>query len=237
MAEIVKNYNNGSAIKVVYSYTQNIAKNQSTLTMTLYVHRDSYGPSWNTHCNAYIQVNGSSAMTYDGSFNIGTSWVKIGSTVSKVITHDADGTKTVTLKGFFDSEGLTSKLANLTVSGTYDPENHSPGQQLFTFCQHSNSRQYKFEGRYYPGFVRFYPHGQMGVWQPQQEHYRRGDIGLLHHPGKLAGCHPKQHKRHRNCDGYHLQWRHQNRQRQQELYSEGCIGYRSQLYRYYLYPY
>ncbi len=117
MAEIVKNYNNGSAIKVVYSYTQNIAKNQSTLTMTLYVHRDSYGPSWNTHCNAYIQVNGSSAMTYDGSFNIGTSWVKIGSTVSKVITHDADGTKTVTLKGFFDSEGLTSKLANLTVSG------------------------------------------------------------------------------------------------------------------------
>ncbi len=117
MAEIVKNYSNGSAIKVVYSYTQNIAKNQSTLTMTLYVHRDSYGPSWNTHCNAYIQVNGSSAMTYDGSFNIGTSWVKIGSTVSKVITHDADGTKTVTLKGFFDSEGLTSKLTDLTVSG------------------------------------------------------------------------------------------------------------------------
>ena len=63
MAEIVKNYSNGSAIKVVYSYTQNIAKNQSTLTMTLYVHRDSYGPSWNTHCNAYIQVNGSNAMT------------------------------------------------------------------------------------------------------------------------------------------------------------------------------
>ncbi len=56
-------------------------------------------------------------MTYDGSFNIGTSWVKIGSTVSKVITHDADGTKTITLKGFFDSEGLTSKLTNLTVSG------------------------------------------------------------------------------------------------------------------------
>ena len=45
MAEIVKNYSNGSAIKVVYSYTQNIAKNQSTLTMTLYVHRDSYRPS------------------------------------------------------------------------------------------------------------------------------------------------------------------------------------------------
>ena len=117
MAEIVKNYSNGSAIKVVYSYTQNITKNQSTLTVTLYVHRDSYGPSWNTHCNAYIQVNGSNAMTYDGSFNIGTSWVKIGSTVSKVITHDADGTKTITLKGFFDSEGLTSKLTDLTVSG------------------------------------------------------------------------------------------------------------------------
>lgn len=117
MAEIVKNYSNGSAIKIVYSYTQNVDKNQSTVTMTLYVHRDSYGPSWNTHCNSYIQLDGSSVMSYDGSFNIGTSWVKIGSTVSKTVTHNADGTKTITLKGFFDSQGLTSKLDDLTVSG------------------------------------------------------------------------------------------------------------------------
>ena len=117
MAELVKNYSNGSAIKIVYSYTQNVSKNQSTVTMTLYVHRDSYGPSWNTHCDSYMQLDGSNVMTYDGSFNIGTSWVKIGSTVSKTVTHNADGTKTVTLKGFFDSEGLTSKLTDLTVSG------------------------------------------------------------------------------------------------------------------------
>ena len=117
MAELVKNYSNGSSIKVVYSYTQNVSKNQSTITMTLYVHRDSYGPSWNDHCDAYIQLDGSKVMTYDGSFNIGTSWVKIGSTVSKTVTHNADGTKTISLKGFFDSQGLTSKLDDLTVSG------------------------------------------------------------------------------------------------------------------------
>lgn len=117
MAELVKNYSNGSSIKVVYSYTQNVSKNQSTITMTLYVHRDSYGPSWNTKCDAYIQLDGSKVMTYDGSFNIGTSWVKIGSTVSKTVTHNADGTKTISLKGFFDSLGLTSKLDDLTVSG------------------------------------------------------------------------------------------------------------------------
>lgn len=117
MAELVKNYSNGSAIKIVYSYTQNVSKNQSTITMTLYVHRDSYGPSWNTHCDAYIQLDGSKVMTYDGSFNIGTSWVKIGSTVSKTVNHNADGTKTISLKGFFDSQGLTSKLDDLTVSG------------------------------------------------------------------------------------------------------------------------
>ena len=117
MAELIKNYSNGSAIKIVYSYTQNVDKNQSTVTMTLYVHRDSYGPSWNTHCNSYIQLDGSSVMSYDGSFNIGASWVKIGSTVSKTVTHNADGTKTITLKGFFDSQGLTSKLDDLTVSG------------------------------------------------------------------------------------------------------------------------
>ncbi len=117
MAELVKNYSNGSSIKVVYSYTQNVSKNQSTVTMTLYVHRDSYGPSWNTKCDASIQLDGSKVMTYDGSFNIGTSWVKIGSTVSKTVTHNADGTKTISLKGFFDSLGLTSKLDDLTVSG------------------------------------------------------------------------------------------------------------------------
>ena len=117
MAELVKNYSNGSAIKIVYSYTQNVSKNQSTVTMTLYVKRDAYGPSWNTKCDAYIQLDGSKVMTYDGSFNIGTSWVKIGSTVSKTVTHNADGTKTISLKGFFDSLGLTSKLDDLTVSG------------------------------------------------------------------------------------------------------------------------
>ena len=117
MAELVKNYSNGSSIKVVYSYTQNVSKNQSTVTMTLYVKRDAYGPSWNTHCDAYMQLDGSKVMTYDGSFNIGTSWVKIGSTVSKTVTHNADGTKTISLKGFFDSLGLTTKLDDLTVTG------------------------------------------------------------------------------------------------------------------------
>lgn len=117
MAEIIKNYDNGSSIKVVYSYTQNASKNQSTLTMTLYVKRDAYGPSWNTRCDAYIQLDGSKVMTYTSNFNIGTSWVKIGSTVSKTITHSADGTKTVSIKGFFDSLGLTTKLTDLTVTG------------------------------------------------------------------------------------------------------------------------
>ena len=117
MAELVKNYDNGSSIKVVYSYTQNVSKNQSTLTMTLYVKRDAYGPSWNTRCDAYIQLDGSKVMTYTSNFNIGTSWVKIGSTVSKTITHSADGTKTVSIKGFFDSLGLTTKLTDLTVIG------------------------------------------------------------------------------------------------------------------------
>ena len=118
MANISKSYSNGSAIKVEYSYTQNVSKNQSTVTMTLYVHRDSYGPSWNTHCNSYIRLDGSNVMTYTGSFNISTSWVKIGSTVTKTVTHNADGTKSISITGFFDSQGLTSKLDDLSCSGT-----------------------------------------------------------------------------------------------------------------------
>ena len=56
MAEIINSYDNGSEIKVVYSYTQNQASNTSTITMTLYVHRDSYGPSWDQECEAYIKL-------------------------------------------------------------------------------------------------------------------------------------------------------------------------------------
>ena len=118
MANISRSYSNGSAIKVEYSYTQNVSKNQSTVTMTLYVHRDSYGPSWNTHCNSYIRLDGSNVMTYTGSFNISTSWVKIGSTVTKTVNHNADGTKSISITGFFDSQGLTSKLDDLSCSGT-----------------------------------------------------------------------------------------------------------------------
>ena len=83
MAEIVGASKNGSQVKVVYSYTQNVNKNQSTLTLSLYAHRDSYGPSWDQECNAYIRVDGSNVMTYDGSFRIGSSWVKIGRTGTK----------------------------------------------------------------------------------------------------------------------------------------------------------
>lgn len=117
MPELVSGYQNGSRIKIVYSYTQSVPNNTSTITMTLYVHRDSYGPTWAYDCDAYIQLDGTKVMTYDGYFNIGSSWVKIGSTVSRTVTHNADGTKTVSLKGFFDSLGMTSKLTNISVTG------------------------------------------------------------------------------------------------------------------------
>ena len=120
MAEIVKNYSNGSSIKVVYSYTQDVDANTSKLSLSLYIKRDAYGPSWNTRCDAYIQLDGSKVMTYTSDFNVGTSWVKIGSTVSKTVSHNSDGTKSVSIKGFFDSLGLTSKLTDLTVSDTSD---------------------------------------------------------------------------------------------------------------------
>lgn len=118
MAEIVGASKNGSQVKVVYSYTQNVNKNQSTLTLSLYAHRDSYGPSWDQECNAYIRVDGSNVMTYDGSFRIGSSWVKIGSTVTKTVTHNADGTKSVTISGFFDGYNVSEKVQDLSCSGT-----------------------------------------------------------------------------------------------------------------------
>lgn len=115
MSEIISTLQNGSQVKVVYSYTQNISTNSSIITAELYVHRDSYGPSTDTNCTAYININGSRAMTYTSSFTIGSSWVKIGSTCTATVAHNDDGTKIVNITGFFSSD-ITSKLENLSVS-------------------------------------------------------------------------------------------------------------------------
>lgn len=115
MAEIVSSLVNGSQVKVVYSYTQNIAANTSTISATLWVHRDSYGPSYDTGCSAYININGSRAMTYTSSFNIGSSWVQIGGTGSMTVAHNSDGTKVCNITGYFSSS-ITSKLTGLSAS-------------------------------------------------------------------------------------------------------------------------
>lgn len=115
MAEIISALSNGSQVKVVYSYTQNIATNTSTVTAEIFVHRDSYGPSTDSSCTAYININGSRAMTYTSSFTIGSSWVKIGSTCTATVVHNDDGTKICNITGFFNS-GISSKLTNLSIS-------------------------------------------------------------------------------------------------------------------------
>lgn len=115
MSEIVSALQNGSQVKVVYSYTQNISANTSTITASLYVHRDSYGPSYADSCTAYININGARAMTYTAGFTIGSSWVQIGSTATATVAHNADGTKIVNITGYFNSD-VTPKLENLSVS-------------------------------------------------------------------------------------------------------------------------
>lgn len=115
MSEIISALQDGSQVKVVYSYTQNISANTSTITASLYVHRDSYGPSYADSCTAYININGVRAMTYTAGFTIGSSWVQIGSTCTATVAHNADGTKIVNITGYFDSS-VTSKLENLSVS-------------------------------------------------------------------------------------------------------------------------
>lgn len=115
MAEIISSLSNGSQVKVVYSYTQDITANTSTVTASLYVHRDSGGTSYDDNCTAYININGVRAMNFSSSFSIGSSWVKIGSSCTVVVGHTADGTKITNIAGFFNSS-VSSKLVNLTIS-------------------------------------------------------------------------------------------------------------------------
>lgn len=115
MPEIISALQNGSQVKVVYSYTQSITANTSTITAELYVHRDSAATSSDSSCSAYININGNRAMTYTAGFSIGSSWVKIGNTCTETVPHNADGTKIVNITGYFNSS-ITAKLEDLSVS-------------------------------------------------------------------------------------------------------------------------
>lgn len=116
MASIYGGKSNGWQLRLDYSSAQNQAKNQSTITLDLWIY-DGTGYSQNESSNeAYYILQGTKV--WHPYYYSSTGWYKLG---SKTITvdHNSDGSKTVTLSGSWDC-GFDSAYTprTLSVSGS-----------------------------------------------------------------------------------------------------------------------
>lgn len=116
MASIYGGKSNGWQLRMDYSSAQNQAKNQSTITLDLWIY-DGTGYSQNESSNeAYYILQGTKV--WHPYYYSSTGWYKLG---SKTITvdHNSDGSKTVTLSASWDC-GFDSAYTprTLSVSGS-----------------------------------------------------------------------------------------------------------------------
>lgn len=116
MASIYGGKSNGWQLRLDYSSAQNQAKNQSTITLDLWIY-DGTGYSQNESSNeAYYILQG--AKVWHPYYYSSTGWYKLGSRTITV-DHNSDGSKTVTLSGSWDC-GFDSAYTprTLSVSGS-----------------------------------------------------------------------------------------------------------------------
>jgi hypothetical protein len=116
VASIYGGKSNGWQLRLDYSSAQNQAKNQSTITLDLWIY-DGTGYSQNESSNeAYYILQGTKV--WHPYYYSSTGWYKLG---SKTITvdHNSDGSKTVTLSASWDC-GFDSAYTprTLSVSGS-----------------------------------------------------------------------------------------------------------------------
>lgn len=116
MASIYGGKSNGWQLRLDYSSAQNQAKNQSTITLDLWIY-DGTGYSQNESSNeAYYILQGTKV--WHPYYYSSTGWYKLGSRTITV-DHNSDGSKTVTLSASWDC-GFDSAYTprTLSVSGS-----------------------------------------------------------------------------------------------------------------------
>ena len=113
-----------------YSVTTSGTNAVATIKSTMYIKRDSYGPSLigpgysGGYGPNYINISGSSQGNINPTsgvtkvITVGTDFVQVGNEVTHTVTYPYKQTKTVTVTAKFaqnSSGGITSKLANLII--------------------------------------------------------------------------------------------------------------------------
>ncbi|MDO7487052.1 DUF859 family phage minor structural protein [Peribacillus frigoritolerans] len=100
-------------LSIEWSATQDVANNQSDVVAKMYWEAlDSYGSiNSSTSKTSGIQYNGGTFSTETHTAGLNGNQKKLINTYSFTLTHDADGTKSFSLDGWFDAE--------ITLSGNY----------------------------------------------------------------------------------------------------------------------
>lgn len=123
MAEFTKVFTNNSQFKLilVYSHSQNITNNTTTVSATLKVQSMAYGVAsgW-VNKSAGISINGNN-VTYTFNPNMGANSTKTIATRSYTFAHNANGTKSVNISANANYTGITwggVGIGNVTLGGT-----------------------------------------------------------------------------------------------------------------------
>ena len=119
MAVIVGTFsgdNKNMQMQLVYSYTQDVANNKSTVSVTLRVQKlTSYCQTYKHQLPYKININGSTVKSGTFRFDMRSSsvgaYINIA-TYSNTYTHNNDGTLSLTLGGYLDFSGTTHGYGN-----------------------------------------------------------------------------------------------------------------------------
>lgn len=105
-------------LRLYYKVTsQSVSNNTSTVQLQLYIY-DATGLSYNEAANSCYYTIQSGSRVYQPYYYESVGWYRLGSR-SVTITHNADGTKTTNISGYWNSDNETSYTpASLSVSGS-----------------------------------------------------------------------------------------------------------------------
>lgn len=105
---------------VDYSETYDVASNASSVTASLWYKRtNSYAYATTSPGNFYVKINGTDYLVYSGTFTIpgnDTNWHKVGEKTVTGITHNADGSKSITIGGSHSTTATNVAYLNFNLS-------------------------------------------------------------------------------------------------------------------------
>ncbi|WP_144472896.1 DUF859 family phage minor structural protein, partial [Bacillus pumilus] len=116
-----KDVNSHWRLQADWTATQNISNNESTITLKLYWIADKDGgTSTSATKSGSVSIDGSSSsFSGAGLAKLSNSQKKLIKTYSKTVSHNSDGTKSVSLSAYFDVElSLGSYVGRVSISGT-----------------------------------------------------------------------------------------------------------------------